>query len=117
MKWLVDAQLPKRLSERLNELGQDSIHTLELPEANRTTDDQISQIADGQNRAVVSKDSDFLDSHLVTGSPKQFLWVKTGNLSNNALLTLFENKLIELESAFQQVDCVELTQADLILHQ
>ncbi len=49
MKRLVDAQLPHRLSERLKELGQDSVHTLELTEANRTTDHQVNLTVDAQN--------------------------------------------------------------------
>lgn len=36
MKFLVDAQLPRLLAIRLNELGHSSLHTLELPTGNRT---------------------------------------------------------------------------------
>jgi len=31
MKFLVDAQLPKRLAQWLNEAGHDTVHTLDLP--------------------------------------------------------------------------------------
>lgn len=36
MKFLVDAQLPKRLAQRLQAAGYDTLHTLDLPEQNRT---------------------------------------------------------------------------------
>ncbi|MEP7145175.1 MAG: hypothetical protein ABI707_19980 [Ferruginibacter sp.] len=38
MKFIVDAQLPKVLSDLLNTSGFDSVHKLELPEMNRTSD-------------------------------------------------------------------------------
>jgi predicted nuclease of predicted toxin-antitoxin system len=31
MKFLVDAQLPRRLTYRLREAGHDALHTLDLP--------------------------------------------------------------------------------------
>ena len=31
MKFLVDAQLPRRFANWLNEAGQDALHTLDLP--------------------------------------------------------------------------------------
>jgi predicted nuclease of predicted toxin-antitoxin system len=36
MKFLVDAQLPRRLIHRLREAGHDAIHTLDLPDGNRS---------------------------------------------------------------------------------
>ena len=38
MKFIVDAQLPRRLALRLTAAGQDAIHTLDLPKGNRTTE-------------------------------------------------------------------------------
>ena len=42
MKFLVDAQLPRRLVYRLQEAGHEAIHTLDLPLGNRTPDRVIS---------------------------------------------------------------------------
>jgi predicted nuclease of predicted toxin-antitoxin system len=109
MKWLVDAQLPKRLSERLNLLGHDSVHTLELVRGNRSTDSEIAALADENDRIVVSKDRDFLDSHIVNGVPRKLLWVTLGNISNNDLLDLIEQNLMQLAVAFGESDCIELT--------
>jgi len=38
MKFLIDAQLPLRLSNLLAEADHDSIHTSGLPDGNRTSD-------------------------------------------------------------------------------
>ncbi len=36
MNFLVDAQLPRRLARILTGAGHDAVHTLDLPNANRT---------------------------------------------------------------------------------
>ncbi len=117
MKWLVDAQLPVRLCDVLKRLGQEPLHTTELASGNATTDETLCSIADNDGRVVVTKDRDFLDSHLVNGTPRKLLWIRTGNISNHALLRVFEQRIEELEAAFSQVDCVEVTASELILHQ
>lgn len=69
MKFLIDAQLPRRFCAWLEEAGHDAKHTLDLPLGNKTPDCDIIQLADAQNRVVVSKDDDFLQSFLVSGQP------------------------------------------------
>ncbi len=61
MKFIVDAQLPRRLARWLREKGFDAIHTLDLPARNRTVDDYINVLSIAENRVVISKDSDFYD--------------------------------------------------------
>ena len=62
MNFVIDAQLPRRLVYRLREAGHDVMHTLDLPQGNRTTDETLLAIAQTQRRVMVSKDTDFLDS-------------------------------------------------------
>jgi predicted nuclease of predicted toxin-antitoxin system len=69
MRFIVDAQLPRRLARWLASHGHDVLHTLELPNANATPDAEISDLAYREGRIVVSKDGDFVDSHLVQGRP------------------------------------------------
>ena len=86
MKFLVDAQLPKSLSDFLNWRGFDSIHTLDLPQKNNTSDAGVIQLADRDNRIVISKDVDFLNTHLLKLLPKKLVMVKTGNICNKRLI-------------------------------
>jgi predicted nuclease of predicted toxin-antitoxin system len=51
----------------------------------------VAERADDQDRIVVTKDRDFRDSHLLSDTPRRLLVVATGNISNNALLELFED--------------------------
>ena len=59
MKFIVDAHLPKKLSYFLQEKGYDSIHTLDLPNKNASSDLEINNLSLKENRIVISKDSDF----------------------------------------------------------
>ena len=56
MRFLVDAQLPKRFCAWLTEAGHEATHTLELPQRNRTTDTEILDVAEREQRIVVTKD-------------------------------------------------------------
>jgi predicted nuclease of predicted toxin-antitoxin system len=90
VNFLIDAQLPVRLARRLAEAGHDAIHSSELPDANRTTDANIAQRADAEDRVVVTKDRDFRDRQLLQTTPRRLLVVATGNISNNDLVALFD---------------------------
>lgn len=116
MNFMVDAQLPHLLAVRLRELDHHASHTLDLEEGNRTSDETISNLATRSGAVVITKDRDFLDSHLLTGSPPRLLMVTTGNLPNRELLTLFENHITLIVGAFDQADWVEINAGGLIIH-
>jgi predicted nuclease of predicted toxin-antitoxin system len=67
VKFLIDAQLPRRMSCWFSDAGFDAMHTLDLPAGNRSTDEQIRRFARNDQRVLISKDADFVDSHLLTG--------------------------------------------------
>ncbi|MDQ7084486.1 MAG: DUF5615 family PIN-like protein [Sulfurovum sp.] len=69
MKFLLDAQLPKKLSDFFVYKGYDTIHTLDLPDANKTKDSQINDISVNEKRVVISKDLDFIESLLICDRP------------------------------------------------
>ena len=54
MKFIVDAQLPHRIVRWLRTAGFDAVHTLDLPEANRTTDGAILRVAADELCVVVT---------------------------------------------------------------
>jgi predicted nuclease of predicted toxin-antitoxin system len=113
VKFLVDAQLPARF---VADAGHDVAHTSELPEGNRTTDARIAEVADGEGRVVVTKDRDFRDGHLLSGSPRRLLIVATGNITNAALLALFEANLDAVVDALGEADFVELGPEAMVIH-
>ncbi len=50
MKFLVDAQLPRRLALWLQQRGQDAVHTLDLAQQNRTPDASLLTLANTEQR-------------------------------------------------------------------
>jgi len=116
MKFLVDAQLPRLLAIRLNDLGHSARHTLDLESGNLTPDQDIAAMADHDNAVVITKDADFLDSHFICGTPSRLLLVSTGNISNRELLGLFETHIALITSSLEQSRLVELNQTGLMIH-
>lgn len=116
MKFLVDAQLPAKLCQLLQAAGHDAVHTSDLPDGNRTTDEALARLADEEDRVVVTKDRDFRDSHLLNRSPRHLLVVATGNITNRDLLSLVEEHAPAIVEALAESPFVELSPTGLILH-
>ena len=116
MKFLIDAQLPVRLAAYLTQEGHDVRHSFSLPDGNRTTDQALAELADGQDRVMVTKDRDFEISHALRSSPRRLLLVTTGNMSNNALIGLFDTNLAVIEQELSSADYVELSPVAVIVH-
>lgn len=116
MRFIVDAQLPRLLSDHLATLGQDAMHVKELPGGAAASDAQITRVADREGRVVVTKDADFLESHLLGGEPRRLLRITTGNISNADLLALFTTFMPALEIGFGDADHVDVSVAGLLVY-
>ncbi len=117
MKFIVDAQLPYGIAWILNNRGFDTIHTDDLPEKERTRDNQIREISIREGRIVVTKDSDFLDSHYIKNIPQKLLLISTGNIRNKELFNLFANNLHQIIEMLATCNCVEMDNTDIIGHE
>ena len=73
MKFLVDAQLPRRLAQWLCDLGHDVVHTVDLPLGNRTPDNVICELSENEQRVVITKDADFVASFMLRRLPPKLL--------------------------------------------
>jgi predicted nuclease of predicted toxin-antitoxin system len=116
MKFLVDAQLPRRLANWLSENEHDSVHTLELPKGNRTPDKDINRISVEEKRIVITKDADFVNSFIIQGEPYKLLLVSTGNITNRELIEIFANNIEQIEEAFHQNNFIEVTDKTVSIH-
>jgi predicted nuclease of predicted toxin-antitoxin system len=117
MKFYVDANLPLKLALNLRERGFDALHTDDLPNKERTTDNEIRKIVVDQDRIIITKDSDFLDSHLIQGVPGKLLFVTTGNIINKDLLKLIEKYFESVVQLFDIYDLIEINNKDIIGHE
>ena len=104
MKFLIDAHLPRKLSLFLSWKGYDAVHTLDLPNQNRTKDSQINQISIDECRVVISKDLDFIESILISDKPYKLIYISTGNITNKQLLEIFSQnieKIVEYSNEYR----------------
>jgi predicted nuclease of predicted toxin-antitoxin system len=116
MKFIVDAQLPRTLAKHLKELGHDAKHTWGLEDSNRTPDTDIARVADREQAVVITKDCDFLNTHILKQTPQRLLLVTTGNITNTQLLQAFEQHIDSIITALEQSNCVEFNQDGLMIH-
>jgi predicted nuclease of predicted toxin-antitoxin system len=108
MKFLVDAHLPPGICSILQSAGHDAIHTQQLPDQNRTTDQSINDLSVRELRVVISKDTDFYYSHLLHQKPYKLLLIRTGNIRASQLKLLLSSHLPEIIQALETNSLVEL---------
>jgi predicted nuclease of predicted toxin-antitoxin system len=113
MKFLVDAQLPKKLSQFLQWKGYDSLHTLDLPNANKTKDSQINQLSIDEQRVVISKDLDFIESLLISNKPYKLIYIATGNITNQKILDIFSHNIDIITKYTQEYRLIEITDTSI----
>lgn len=116
LKFIVDAQLPKKLSDLLNTKGYQAIHTLDMPAKNATTDKYIKEKAYVENYILISKDDDFLRSFLIEGKPSKLILIKTGNINNNTLMDIFDKGIDVIVSLMKKHSMIEITKEEIIVH-
>jgi predicted nuclease of predicted toxin-antitoxin system len=117
MKFIVDAQLPRRLAKFLQDAGYDVFHTSDLLQQNATPDSSINTLSMQQERVVITKDSDFVDSFLTIQQPYKLLLVTTGNIRNSELEMLFAKNLDVLVALLLEHSYVELSHDTIVVHQ
>lgn len=116
MRFIVDAQLPRRLCHRLLEHDHDAVHTLDLPHANRAPDSVINELSVADERVVMTKDSDFVESLIVHGLPYKLLLVSTGNIHNSELEDILIQHLDTLVEGLQTHAFIEINRTSIHFH-
>lgn len=115
MNFLIDAQLPRRVAAWLAAAGCDAVHTLDPPDGNRTTDEQVNDVADREQRVVITKDADFVDTHVLRSRPAKLLLVSTGNISNRGLEALMVPLIPDIVREFGTHSFLELGRSGIII--
>lgn len=117
IQFLVDAQLPYRLKEWIENRGYDVLHTLDLAQKNLTPDSNIADLATAEGRIVISKDIDFLKLNIIRNKPDRLLLITSGNLANDKLLALFEQNFDFLVQLYQnQANVIEMNEKFIVTH-
>ena len=117
MKFVVDEQLPQRLSLWLQERGFDSIHADEIPHTDgKLTDVAICKFADNQGRVIITKDEDFWKRYLIMKEPQKLIYLTTGNIKNTDLIKLFDANIALLLQHIPHHSVIEFNQTGLFIH-
>lgn len=116
MNFLIDANLPRRITRIFQERGHRAVHTLDLPEGNATADIELLDYSETNNCVVTTKDSDFSTSFWLQNRPQKLLLISTGNIKNAELEILLVANFDQLISALTESRYVELTREHMIVH-
>ncbi len=117
IKFIVDAQLPYSLAVMLKNKNYDVLHTDDLPNKERTSDNELRILSASENRILITKDNDFFDSYILIKSPPRLLLISTGNIINKDLFILFEKYFDLMIGYFETYNFVELTNNELFAHE
>lgn len=117
MKFLVDAQLPRRLAIFLNQAGYDAKHTSDLPAQNATPDAYINNLSLQEERIVITKDADFVESFFIQDKPYKLLLISTGNIKNKDLEAIICQNIQQITQLFTKYRYIELNHSEFIVHQ
>ena len=109
-------RLPVRLARFLQANGYDTLHTRDLPLQNATSDTAINDISIEQERVVITKDADFVDSFFTVQKPSKLLLVSR-NIRNSELEQIFKNNLSTIVILLQNNDYIEINRQEIIVHQ
>jgi len=100
----------------LRQEGHDAVHTLDLPSGNATSDQEILTIAEREDRVVVTKDADFVETFILQHRPRKLLVITTGNINNAALEAIMLPALPAIIAALTTHSYIELSRTTLIIH-
>jgi predicted nuclease of predicted toxin-antitoxin system len=114
MKFIVDAQLPYGVALFIRDSGFDAVHTNDLPDKERTTDNQIRALSQQEQRIVITKDADFMNTFTVSGIPEKLLIITTGNIRNHQLFAMLKRHWLTIIELFQTCRLVEMSNTNLI---
>jgi len=100
----------------IEQRGYATIHTLDLPDANATTDQSLIDLSVSEKWIIITKDSDFLRSYLIRGKPEKLIMVRTGNVSNKQLLLLFDSHLSTITTMLERSNLIEISSNEIAEH-
>jgi predicted nuclease of predicted toxin-antitoxin system len=98
IRFIIDAQLPPGLARRLAERGYPAEHVNRIG-MRVANDDSIWRYAVRIGATLVTKDEDFTALADRDPSGPQVVWIRIGNISNDALWRAIEPQLDEIVQA------------------
>jgi len=97
----------------LKDNGFDAIHTDDMPNMERTSDTEIIKISELEERIIITKDKDFLDSYLLFNKPKKLVLITSRNIKNKEFIFLFKNTFKTVVELLSKHSLIELNSLEI----
>lgn len=109
MKCLFDQNISYRILRSLPDKFADSTHVKTAGLTN-ASDIQIWEFAKKHNFTIITQDSDFNDLTSLYGFPPKIIWIRTGNLTTQAILNILIEYDKEIENFINDITygCFEI---------
>lgn len=112
MNLLFDQNISYRIIKKLSTQFSNSKHVSDLGLSN-ANDSSIWEFAKKNDLTIVTFDSDFYDMSLMYGCPPKIIWIRTGNILTNEMISLFEkHKELLLnfisKDEYADISCLEI---------
>jgi predicted nuclease of predicted toxin-antitoxin system len=105
LRFLVDAQLPPRLAQRLIELGHEATHIFELGLAT-AIDSVVWNEAVARKAALITKDRDFVTLRVARQAGPPIVWLRFGNCDTDTLIQRVTKSLDRIVAAVDRDEAV-----------
>lgn len=105
MKVLCDVHLSYKPVNFLCSRNIEAIHVNQLPGKSSTPDADITAHADKNEMVLITKDEDFVNSHLLQGKPARLIRITLGNIPNQDLIEIFDRNLLMIVNSMKLKKC------------
>lgn len=112
MKLLFDQNISFRITEKVCSFFPNSKHikNIGLTDA---SDFEIWKYAKIHDFTIITFDADFADIAYIKGCPPKIVWLRTGNMTTNAIVEIIEKHNTTLkefleEPAYKEIACLEI---------
>jgi predicted nuclease of predicted toxin-antitoxin system len=100
MKILCDVHISIKVAKFFAGKGCEAVHVNNILDKWFTTDNKISEFADLNDFVLITKDSDFKNTHFINRFPKKLIKINLGNISTHDLVDIFEKSFQTIEMEF-----------------
>jgi len=116
MKILCDVHISVKITKLFANKGIVSVHVNDILDKWVTSDNKISDYADDNEFIVITKDSDFKNSHFIKHRPRKLIKINLGNISTNKLIDIFESCYTLISEKFDSnLECYFEINSDYLL--
>jgi predicted nuclease of predicted toxin-antitoxin system len=115
VKFVVDANLPRRLAKWLECNGHEPIYAGDLRSGADTRDSEIIAFENNEKRIVITRDSDFVRPFQTRRGPPGLVLIGIGNCTNAELLEHLERFKSQLFSVIELGKIVEVRREMLLV--